>query len=80
METEWKRLRTTMLRDKIKRELRLVQESKNVSSKPKSELLAIIGEMTKGYENKDHPMHNYSNEQVANYFYRQVSEYLPNAK
>jgi len=80
METEWKRLRTTMLRDKIKRELRLVQESKNVSSKPKSELLAVIGEMTKGYENKDHPMHNYSNEQVANYFYRQVSEYLPNAK
>ena len=69
-----------MLRDKIKRELKLVQESKNVTSKPKSELLTFIGEMTRGYDNREHPMHNHSNEQVADYFYRQVSKYLPNAK
>ena len=69
-----------MLRDKIKRELKLVQESKNVTSKPKSELLTLIGEMTRGYNNKEHPMHNYSNEQVADFFYGDIKKYLPNAK
>ncbi len=69
-----------MLRDKIKRELRLVQESKEVTSQPKSKLLAVIGEMTRGYMNELHPMHNYSNEEVAEYFYSDIKKYLPNAK
>jgi len=63
-----------MLKDKIKRELRLVQESKKVTSKPKSDLLSFIGEMTRGYDSKEHPMHNYSNEQVANFFYDKINK------